>query len=136
MNKLFLFLIIAGIVLSTDLARAQILQYAEATPVARYCEIPSSPYRHCEDVRRYNAAPNRFAYRGPEATVCTIHQNTFRHNTCAPVVKVRTEIVCQRHQQVACYGADGTKHTRTMTITMYKDIYSNGGARIWQYVDY
>ena len=136
MKLVLLFLFVAGMASLLNLAQAQILYYAEATPVARYNEIPSSPYRHYEDVRRYNAAPNRFAYRGPEATICTTPQPVSRHGTCAPITKIRTEIVCQRNQLVASYDADGTKRTRTMTITMYKDIYSNGGARIWQHVDF
>ncbi len=96
-------------------------------------------YRHYEDVRRYNAAPDRFGYQGyamaPTVTATPVCPNSGEDE--APVVhpvKLRTIIVSRQSQPVSSYNACGSRISRTMVTTLYKDVYSNGQTRIWQHI--
>lgn len=113
----------------------------ECDYVQRYNAPVGPRYRHNEDVRRYNAAPNPCAYR-------SVRKEAFpalRRNTviCAKnlegnhePVKLRTELVSQNSHEVPTYDASGYRYLRHMTVTIYKDIYSDGRSRIWQHVGY
>lgn len=134
MKNLFLFLITIGLVFVADRSDAQTFYYSSAVPVPRYNVIvPVPTYRHYEDIRRYNAAPNRYGYRGPEAKNPTYTRHSGPTScACQPPVKIRTEIVSQQCRTEYYYDKCGRRMCRNITVTFYKDIYSNGGCRLWQ----
>jgi len=117
--------------------------------VERYNKIESPVYRHNEDVRRYNAAPNPCAYRGVRREgypALSRDRVIFPRNVQAYYteegssthvdLRLRTDVVSQRYETVASYDATGCATHRCMTVTVYRDTYSDGRTRIWQHVGY
>ncbi|MDF1812738.1 MAG: hypothetical protein P1V20_11010 [Verrucomicrobiales bacterium] len=137
MKKFFPVLFVVGLLLfTTEKSEAQTGYYAYATPaVRRYNITPGPPYRHYEDVRRYNAAPKCNGYLGPEAAKQPVYKYS-QPCDCVTPVKVRTEIVSRQCQGRPYYDECGRRCTRKVTITIYKDIYSDGRCRIWRDISY
>ena len=129
------FLLSAGmffILTSSTTLRAGTPFYSYGT-IPRYNVVPPPVYRHYEDTRRYNAAPNRFGYAS--SSYSSSYQNSC--NVCKPApVKIKTVVVSQRCQRAVIYDACGTRKYKTMTVTLYKDVYSDGRSRIWQHIAY
>lgn len=112
-------------------------QLASGQNMDRYNLVPSPVYRQHEDVRRYNASPNKFGYLAPPPVR---HQKqSTRVNpegACEPVVKLRTEIVSQYCQDAVTYDSCGRRICRQMLVTIFKDVYSDGRSCLWHHVAY
>lgn len=71
------------------------------------------PYRHFEDHRRYNAAPccNEVVPQAPYL--------------------LKTVVVRKKRVPHYTYDSNGRRHCHKVLTTTYKDIYSNGGCRVY-----
>lgn len=102
--------------------------------------VPPPVYRQYEDTRRYNAAPASPNYYDQKQQRCYYVPKpiTQSKTDCSPcnATKVRTVKVRQYCQSVPTYDACGSRICRQMTVTLYKDYYSDGRTRIWQHVRY
>lgn len=131
MKTLLLIIIALSSLAIVNRSEAQSFCYSPVVPIVRYNMVPTPVYRHCEDPRRYNAAPHRFGYQAQPSVRATVVTQSAQ---CCDPVKVRTEIVSQRCQPTFYYDSCGRRLCRHVTVTIYKDIYSNGACRLWQHV--
>lgn len=120
--------------------------------VIRQNVVPPPYFRHYEDIRRYNAAPNGIGTRhstfhpfperkrmrtGPlQRRTIVSYSDGSVSTTGKTATKVKTVVVSQTSCPVSTYNSCGSRVCKQMTVTIYKDIYSDGRTRIWQHVAY
>ena len=136
MKHIYFFLLACGVYLGIlQVSPSALAGGGSSETVPRYNVVNPPLHRHYEDTRRYNAAPNRYGYQAkPSKSSVPTYQAC--STTCAAPVKIRTDVMSQRTQQVVSYDSCGRRLCRNMTVTMYKDVFSNGGCRIWQHISH
>jgi len=107
--------------LSQETANAGETGYREAHGKEACLQCPKrhwihSPYRQCEDSRRYNAAP------------CTPPRYASSRVFHQPVL-IDTIIVSEVTEPHTFIDTKGNRHTSHATVITYKDLYSNGDCR-------
>ncbi len=75
-----------------------------------------SPYRQCEDSRRYNAAP------------CTPPRYVSSKKFHRPTL-IQTVVISEVTEPRSYLDSKGNRHTSNATVITYKDLYSNGDCR-------
>lgn len=136
MKRIILFLLASGLIpFPLSVSSSALAGDGSSHAVPRYNVVTPPLYRHDEDVRRYNAAPNRYGYKGKTGNHYLPSKRNYSSRSATPVT-IRTDMVSRRTQQVAYYDSCGRRLCRNMIVTMYKDVFSNGGSRIWQHITY
>jgi len=75
-----------------------------------------SPYRQCEDSRRYNAAP------------CTPPRYASAKKFHRPTL-IQTVVLSEKTEPRSYLDSKGNRHTSYATVITYKDLYSNGDCK-------
>ena len=109
--KTLLFCLSVGFLLSAFGPKATAHEAASKWQTPRYNQ--TLPYRHFDDKRRYNAAP---------CTGQTDPTNSYL---------VKTVVVRKKREPYYYYDANGRRYRKTVLVTTYKNLYSNGSCHVW-----